>query len=160
MAFQTAAFGVVCLDGLLGVAHGAELAAHLIAREDADAALVIVAEELTPLQLAAYRSVGRDPAVAEGASGVLLTRRSPSEQTGWLLGQVFEGTAGDMDAGLADWEDAYVTDCLAGPPSAIHSLKVPAMLSGMLADCDRQRAVLRTIDPSRGWRALGFERAR
>lgn len=147
-------FATVTLDGLLGVVPAVEIAAVMIARGDVDAALVVVTEELSAVQMTAYRTLGAEPVRSEGAAGLLLKRAGPGAG-GWVVRRTVEGGGkpGELPRG---WSGVPVTDVRATAFSALQSLSVPALLATILAEADG-RVVLRAVDPVRGWNGLCLE---
>lgn len=74
MAVRAHGFAFTCGTGLLGAFHAVECAIHGLCRGDADIALVVGSEELTPVQHLGYEVLGWGPAPGEFAGVITLER--------------------------------------------------------------------------------------
>jgi hypothetical protein len=159
IAFDLRAFAVAYLDGMLGFFHAIEFASYAILQNRTDMALVIGAEEITPVQELAHAALGRAITVCAGATGLVLT--NCSQEAEWRIGLLGQGIEGDGRAAVpSHWQDAemMVIRCSDNLPTLL-SL-APAFAIDEVLQRGERRAILFCVVPAFGWRAVGFERER
>lgn len=154
-------FAVTYLDGMHGFVYALEHAAHALHRRSASAAVVLAADELTTVQQIALETLGRRPALGEGAAGVILgsAQDTSDEDKPWRLALLGHGTGRFQPEWLPEqWRGVnqkFITSADDLAPSCIAA--APLALWSLLANSSR-RALLVTMIPGIDWSAAGFVR--
>lgn len=147
------AFATAFETGLLGFFHAVEAAIHGLVRRDADAVLVVVADERTDVQRTAQRRIGGARLPPEQVGSLALERGAGA---GRRLAFLAYGEPLD-DGVLAGWEHAPRHEITSAPPEPV--LQSGAVLTAVMAALasDAPRVLVRGTVPGLGSASLGFE---
>ena len=150
MALGAKALSLACAGGVLGIFNAIEIAALTLLRADADAVLIVSAEEQTPVQRDAHECLGWTPVPGEFAIGFAAVRGGH----GMRLGFIAYGDPRD-NVVPGDWSAApRFTVADAHGTSSIESVRT---MTKALTAC-HDRVVVSGTDPRLGGASIGFER--
>jgi hypothetical protein len=150
MALGAKALSLACAGGVLGIFHAIEIAALTLLRADADAVLVVSAEEQTRVQRDAYERLGWTPVPGEFAIGFAAARGSHGRRLGFIA------YSDPRDPVVPDdWSAATCFTARDGHDTSSFE-SVSAMMTALTARHDR--VVVAGTDLRLGRASIGFER--